>query len=382
MRNLSNLKVCFLAGTLGQGGAERQFFHILQSLCQAGVSTRLLTLTQGEFWEQPIKSLGVPITWVGDSPSRIRRLFRVLGEARNDLPDVLQSQHFYTNACACLVARMLRVSGIGAMRNNGRSEVIASGPILGRLNLRMPDTLAANSRSAIEYALAHGVPASRLHLLPNVVDTDWFKPLTSISNGPPTLIAVGRLVKQKRMDRFISLVSRLRTECGLDARGLIVGSGREHEDLQPQLEEQAEQLGLLPDILQFRGAVSDMRPVYHEAAVCVLTSDFEGTPNVLLEAMASGLPVVATRVGGVPGIVRHGQTGFLHEPDDLEGMTASLAELVRNPVLRMEMGARARTHVEENHSLERLPVYLNGLYQLAVPARRYAPNRILQGTPN
>ena len=124
-----------------------------------------------------------------------------------------------------------------------------------------------------------------------------------------------------------------------------------------------------------------MSSVYHQAAICVLTSDFEGTPNVLLEAMASGLPVVATRVGGVPGIVRHGETGFLLDPDDLDGLTAALVELVRNSQLRTGMGRRARTYVEENQSLHRLPVYLSELYQKALPARRPSPGRVVQGAP-
>jgi glycosyltransferase involved in cell wall biosynthesis len=263
------------------------------------------------------------------------------------------------------------------------------------LNLRLPATLAANSQLAIQYAVAHGVQPSRLCFLPNVVDTDWFKPANNsklstlspsdgeragvrgLAEQPLTLLAVGRLVKQKRMDKFISILGRLRKEFNLNVRGLIVGSGREHEDLQPQLEEQAAQLGLLPDILQFRGAFSDMRPVYHEAAICVLTSDHEGTPNVLLEALASGLPVVATRVGSVPGIVQHGQTGFLHEPNDLESLVADTFELVMNSRLRTEMGRRARAFVVERHSLQRLPGYLSGLYQQVLPAKHPAPARIV-----
>jgi hypothetical protein len=85
-------------------------------------------------------------------------------------------------------------------------------------------------------------------------------------------------------------------------------------------------------------------------------------------------------VGGVPGIVRHGQTGFLLDPGDSDGLAAALAELARNPRLRTEMGRRARTYVEENHSLHRLPVYLAGLYEMALPPR---PSRasVVQGAP-
>ena len=381
MQNLSRLKLCFLAGTLGQGGAERQLFYMLQALCQAGAKPHLLSLDRDGFWEQMIKILGVRVTHVG-AASRWQRLLRILKELRKDRPDILQSQHFYTNAYVGVVARILQLSGIGAMRSDGTSEMNGSGPVGGWMSLHLPATLAANSQLAIQYAIANGVPASQLWFLPNVVDTERFKPAFLCPDGPLTLIAVGRLVKEKRLDRFISVLSRLRADFGLDVRGLIVGSGCQNEDLRPQLESQAGRLGLLPDIVQFRGGVSDMRSVYHEAAVCVLTSEFEGTPNVLLEAMASGLPVVATRVGGVPEIVRHGQTGFLYEPDDLEGIAAALAELVKNSVLRSKMGQCARAYVEQNHSRERLPAYLSGLYQLALPARRHRMTQAFQGTTN
>ena len=288
MRNLSRLKLCFLAGTLEHGGAERQLFYILQALCQAGATPRLLSLDQGEFWEETIKALGVCVSWVGDRPSRLTRLFRVLKEVRKNPPDVLQSQHFYTNAYVGVAARLVQASGIGAMRNNGRTEVSESGILGGWANLRLPRTIAANSQIARQYAIAQGV--------------------------------------------------------------------------------------------QFRGGVSEIRSVYQEAAICVLTSDFEGTPNALLEAMSSGLPVVATKVGGVPGIVRHGQTGFLLEPDDLDGLVAALVELVKNSQLRADIGRRARAYVEENHSLDRLPAYLSGLYDLALPTRRHSTTRLVQGT--
>src|SRR5881628_3033168 len=107
MRNLSNLNVCFLAGTLAQGGAERQLFYILQALCQAGGAPRLLSLSRGEFWEEAIKGLGVSITCVGHYATRWKRLVRIVKELWRDPPDVLQSQHFYTNAYVSVAARLL-----------------------------------------------------------------------------------------------------------------------------------------------------------------------------------------------------------------------------------------------------------------------------------
>jgi glycosyltransferase involved in cell wall biosynthesis len=379
MRNLSQLKVCFLAGTLEHGGAERQLFYMLQALCQAGAMPRLLSLDQGEFWEDAIKHLGVSVTCVGDRPSRLQRLCRILKEVRKEPPHVLQSQHFFANAYAGVAARLCRTTGIGAMRNNGRSEMSENGLLGGWLNLHCPRTLAANSKIAMQFAIAQGISASRLHFLPNVVDTDWFNPSKDVAQEPLKLVAVGRLVKQKRMDRFITILDRLRTAYQLNVRGMIVGPGCQNEDLRAELENQARRLGLSPESVQFRGGVSDSRKVYREAAVCVLTSDYEGTPNVLLEAMASGLPVVAAKVGGVPEIVQHELTGFLLEPDDIDGFVAALVKLVNSSQLRRNMGRRARNYVDENHSLHRLPSYLEGLYQAVLPTTLHSMPKVIQG---
>ena len=381
MRSLSELKLCFLAGTLEHGGAERQLYYILQALCRAGAGVRLLSLDRGEFWERRIKELGVPITWVGEQPSRLGRLFRVLKELHKSPAHVLQSQHFYANTYVGAAALLIGASGIGALRSNGVIEVCESGTVGGWLNLHAPPILAANSRIAMRYAIARGIPSNRLFFLPNVVDTAQFQPPADGSTDSLTLIAVGRLVKEKRLDRFIWIISRLRNEYGLNARGLIVGQGCQDEDLEMELTHQARHCGLLPDMVKFCGAVAQPQVLYQKASVCVLTSDYEGTPNVLLEAMASGLPVVASRVGGVPDIVRPGETGLLFEPGDLEGFASALAGLLKDRDRRSKMGRQARAFVEENHSLRRLPSALEQLYRLTLPSVRETACGVVQGAP-
>jgi len=322
----------------------------------------LLCLAQNEFWEDRLKSLGVPVNCVGQAKSRLRRLFRMVAELRKDPPAIFQSQHFYTSAYVAATARVLRLRDIGAMRSNGLKEVQASGPIGGWLSLHTPRVMAANSHAAIRYAVEQGVRQERLYFLPNVVDTRQLRPAAHRGENPFRLVAAGSLLQCKRFDRFLSVLSRLRSEVNRPVTGMIVGAG----PLRPQLEKQAEALGLLPSGVEFRGSVADIAPVYQQADVCVLTSDYEGTPNVLLEAMASGLPVVATKVGGVPEIVEQGKTGFMVEPGDEAGMCAALVRLSNDSQLRMEMGRDARTYVEANHSLDRLLSMLRGLYRLAL----------------
>ena len=105
-----------------------------------------------------------------------------------------------------------------------------------------------------------------------------------------------------------------------------------------------------------------MTAAYREAEILVVTSDWEGTPNVVLEASASGLPVVATRVGGVPEVVKEGETGFLCDREDTDGLVSAVSKLVADDDLRRRMGEQGRRFVQENHSLERLGKSLAELY--------------------
>ena len=357
MRELAGLKITFVAGTLGRGGAERQLFYMLQALRQSGAHPELLCLTRGEFWETNIRALGVPVTWVGQHAGIPQRLATIIAMLRKRLPDIVQSQHFYTNPYAALAARTAGVREIGAMRNDCLSEVRANGHLLGWLCLRVPRMIAANSRQGIDNAHALGVPARRLTFLPNVVDTDLFIPSSRSKSKQIQLLAVGRLVEAKRIDRLLHVVALLRSRTATPFHLTIIGEG----SLREQLERQALEQGL-SDIVTFAGAQAEMVTWYQQADILILTSDWEGTPNVLLEAMACALPVVATRVGGVPEVVQHGITGYLAAPQEEAMLVERLATLIDDALLRQTLGAEARSYVEEHHALSRLPTFLSTLY--------------------
>ncbi len=358
MFDLGKLDVCFVAGTLGLGGAERQLFYMIKVLHNAGTRVRVLSLTQGEYWEDRVRELGVPVSWVGENPSRAMRLLRITRSLRKAPPDLLQSQHFYTNLYAAAAARVLGAREVGALRSDALSEVRLTGGVLGPLSIRVPRVIAANSKLGLQNALVLGASAKRLQMLPNVVDTRYFEPGPRQKRTPVRLIAAG-MRSEKRIDRFLSVVDQLHRELGPSRIGaMIIGDGADRVRLQ----QRAVALGL-SDVVQFRGAMAISPDVYREADILVLTSEYEGTPNVVLEAMACGLPVVAFRVGGVPDLVTDGETGFLLDPGDESGMAQALRTLVDQPDLRTFMGDRAREYVERQHSLEQLPHFLRALYQ-------------------
>ncbi|MGC8731606.1 MAG: glycosyltransferase [Halothiobacillaceae bacterium] len=122
-------------------------------------------------------------------------------------------------------------------------------------------------------------------------------------------------------------------------------------------------------------AVADTAPLYRRAHVFLLTSDCEGTPNVVLEAMASGLPVVASAVGGVPEVVEDGVTGYCVAPEDEPVFVEAVYRLAMERDLRARMGRGARRAVEARWSRDRMPQQLSALYETALRMRKAFPGK-------
>jgi glycosyltransferase involved in cell wall biosynthesis len=356
---LDKPRVCFLAGTLGRGGAERQLVHMLQALKNAGAQVRVLCLTKGEPLEHEILEMGVTVTWVGESRWRPTRLYRIFQELRRYPPHVLQSSHFYTNLYVAVVAWLLGIKSIGAIRNDLTSELKANG-VMGWGQLHLPGHLIANSKLARERAITKGITPHHIHMIPNAVAVNGFRKQVN-GNGSDTvrILFAGRLTEQKRVDRFLYALSKMASaHPDLDFKGIVAGGG----PLQKQLEQMADSLSLRPRRVEFLGELSNLKTAYQQSDLMVLTSEWEGTPNVLLEAMSCALPIVATRVGGVPDIVEHNQTGLLVNPDDIDSLTQSILSFCLNASLRWEYGQRARKYVATHHSADALRESLQQLY--------------------
>lgn len=359
---LRGLRICFVAGTLGQGGAERQLYYILKCLKAAGTDVSLLCLTQGEHWEKQIRELGVSVEKVGQFPSRLSRLSKIAKEVRRIRPDVVQSQHFYTNIYAAVSARLARCISIGAVRNTGLFDLNSIGFGWRRVSLALPSLVAANSKQAIFNLTGRGWPQSRFFLLPNVIDTDHFKPAARRAEEQFTILGIGRLGPEKRFDRFIQILDRLAKCVQKPIRAWIVGTGRQRAYLQ-ELIDRTQHTNLSITLL---GAVRDPLPLYQAADMLLLTSDHEGTPNVVLEAMASGVPVVATCVGDVPDLLGDGERGYLMAPDDIDGLVSALSDLLRSEQTRVRLSNRAREYVQLHRSVMALNDHLIKLYHLAL----------------
>ncbi|NDV27481.1 glycosyltransferase family 4 protein [Desulfovibrio sp. JC010] len=180
-------------------------------------------------------------------------------------------------------------------------------------------------------------PGLPVNIIPNGVDTDSHHPAPQRADGPPQLLLVGRLTRQKGVDILLEALSY--SNISRDVRLDIVGNG----DERAALEAQAKQLGLADRVTfhsYLRGEA--LRRQYQKADIFVLPSRDEGLPNVLLEAAASGLPVLTTRAGGCPDAIRDRETGLLVEPDNSKELAHALSTLLSAPDRARAMGHAGR----------------------------------------
>lgn len=362
----SPLRVALLAGTLERGGAEKQLVYMADALRQSGVDVRLHTLRGGPH-EASLRRLGIEPIPVSRHESPVLRLLAFASAARSFRPHVVQSAHFYANLYAALAAPACGALGIGAIRGDPAAAMRANGR-WGTPLLRTPRVLFANSEAARRAAVAKGVPARAIHVVPNVIALGPL-PHRSTSHGSGTnvtltVLLIGSLRPAKRVDRFLGALAVARRRHP-SLVGRIVGDGPERA----ALEQRAAQLGLAPPAVEFIGQLPDVRPELARAQILVLASDHEGSPNVLLEAMEAGLPIVTTRAGDAGVLVRDGITGFVTGFDEAE-MAERIADLASDPGLRARFGLAGRADVEAKYGVDRLAGWLLAAYGSAARAAR------------
>ena len=209
-----------------------------------------------------------------------------------------------------------------------------------RLGLRFYRATICVSDDLRETCLRAGVPPERCRVVYNAIDTQEFHRTCCPAEakqrlGAPSegllIGAVGRLSREKRFDLLIDAMCRLRQN-GHAVSLWIAGDGNERQALETQIAELDCQA-----FVRLLGHVTDPREFYEALDLYVLSSDREGLPNVVLEAMAMGVPVVATRVAGVPMLLEDGACGMIVEPSNVEAMVNAIQQLAVDPQRRLDL---------------------------------------------
>lgn len=358
LMKFKGFRVCFIAGTLGVGGAERQLFHILTSLKESGAEVSLISIQSGEFWEERIKNNGIAYYTLSGKGNPLQRLIKIIKLLKDIRPHIIQSQHFYTNLYAALAGKLLGLPSIGASRNELLGEIKANG-FLGKYCFSLPKYFIANSRESVEQAVALGRNPKSVFYLPNALDLSKFRNISRDRNrGDFLFLTVGRAAPQKRFERFIHFIAELKKQGHGHIKGLHLGEGPLLEDMKKL----AADLGLTEEDIVFQGKVPDPENYYVKADALVLTSDYEGTPNVVLEAMASHLPVIVPKVGNLPYFIEDRKNGLFFEKEDAGSLLEQGRLLISDEGFAAKIAGEAYDTVMKLFSLDSLPANLAHIY--------------------
>jgi glycosyltransferase involved in cell wall biosynthesis len=368
---LETVRVLCVSSGADVGGAEMVLLDTVDGLRAAGATVSFLSLAppRGPLVEavrrRGIEPASLPIGRFRN-PVTAWRVMRWLASHRRRV-DLI----FANDTRALLYAALAAPLGRQAYVWHVHDLVTGRGRFQAAALWTRPLRYVAISQAVADSLVRHGCPPSRVSVVPNAVDTERFSPSVDgtrfraeLGVTDETLVvgAVSRILPWKGLDVFLEAIARLGAAF---PRALFVVVGdvvqrtahrNEAERYREHLCRRREELGLR-ERLVFVGGRSDMPTVMAGLDMLVHTAIDEPFGRVLIEAMASGRPVVATNGGGVPEIVRHGATGFLVAPRDPEALAARMQALA-DPAVRGRMGQAGR---ERAVALFSLPRYREGI---------------------
>lgn len=323
-----------------------------------------------------------PFVWPLAPAMLVAGTFAAWREARRWRPDIIQANWLLPNGfMAAPAARRLRIPLFIAV--HGSDVFVAeSNPLfraMARFALRTAAGITACSPELAERLIKLGADERRIHLLPNGADPSRFPaPVPAASPHPawpahavgPRILALGRFVHKKGFEVLIEAMREIvrhhpETHC------LIAGGG----DLAQELQQQIDALGLGPHITLAGGIPHTGLPallascdIFVVPSVRDAAGNIDGLPVVVIEAMAAGRPIVASRIAGIPLAIVHDQSGLLVSPGDPGELAAAVADLIGDPQRRAGLGHAARQRMERDLTWQAIAAQHRTLYAAAASA--------------
>jgi glycosyltransferase involved in cell wall biosynthesis len=343
-------RVLYVVGQLGAGGLERQLCVLLEhmDLAYYGPVVVVWNYAEEDTYVSHIRSMGVPLYGLPPTSARFAKLGALRSLVTQLHPDIVHSYSFFTNFAAWWATLGTRKIAIGAVRSDFRSAMDDTGLVFGRLNARWPRSQIFNSAAAMQAAQQASClwrPA-QLFVVRNGLDLKRFGYVPPAEEGDGNLVGLGSLLPVKRWDRLLRAVAVLK-RLGYPCHLRLIGDG----PLRDALQQQVYALDI-PERVTLMGHQTDIPACLAEAAVLVHTSESEGCPNAVMEAMACGRPVVAMDTGDIASLIEDGKTGFVVPPGDEARLVQCLATLLTDRELccRMGMAGRAKAEGEFDHA--------------------------------
>ncbi|MEW6358168.1 MAG: glycosyltransferase [Planctomycetota bacterium] len=344
-------RILYVIATLDAGGSEKQLVELATRLDRREFDPHVCCLTRGGPMEDLLAKAGIPVHVIGkEMRCDVPALLRLMALMRRLRPHVVHTWLFTSDAYGCAAAL---ATGARVIISSRRSTDPWKGFIhrlVDRAVGAFADAAIANSLAVQDACVRSGVAMQKIVLIRNGVDLNRFKPGKKDLQGNLQIEGkrrvvgfAGRLVPEKGVSYLIEAIELVSRKLP-DVLLLVAGEG----DLRAGLEARYHDS---PHI-GFLGHMDDMADFYRVLDVFALPSLWEGLPNAVIEAMACGVAVVATDVGGTGEAVKDGETGLLVPPRSPRDLAEAMQRLLESPSECRRMGDRAREFVEREFGME------------------------------
>jgi glycosyltransferase involved in cell wall biosynthesis len=354
----ARIPVAVVMSSLEPGGTEHQMLELIARVDPSRWAVHVVSLREGGPWRDRVPR-GVPVVPFPltslHKPASLQRLREFASWCRRERIAVVHTVDLPSNVFGQCGAALAGVSVRIANRrdvNPGKTRLELAAQ---RLAYAGAHRIVANCRAAADRLRVERVPSAKISVIHNGIDVDRF-----LVRGPKPLlrrvITVANLRAEKGHDVLIDAAAQVLAQFP-DARFEIVGGGPLHGQLTTRVNDRH-----LSHAIAFPGHQEDVAARLDGADLFVLPSRSEAFPNAVLEAMASGLPIVASAVGGVPELITHGRTGLLVPPADASALAQAICTLMADPASAGRMGAAAQRDASTNYSFERMVPQFENVY--------------------
>jgi glycosyltransferase involved in cell wall biosynthesis len=350
-------RILHIIPTLDAHGAEKQLSLLATGLPRERFDVHVCALTRSGPYEAKLREAGVPATVIGKrwklDPAAYSRLKRHIAQVK---PDLVHTWLFAANSYGRAAALAAGVSRVVASERCIDPWKVWHELAIDRHLARRTDRIVVNSTAVRDFYIGHGLPAEKFVVIPNGVPPTETSPVTRKAllaelGLPPNarlIGAIGRLWQQKRVKELIWAADQIK--CVADGvQLLIIGDG----PLRGSLERYA-RLNEVEDCVHFLGARNDVPRLLPHLDVLWLASGYEGQSNAIMEAMAAGIPVVATDIPGNRDLVVPGETGYLVPLDSRTAFAKWTLPLLDDRALARRFGAAGQARMRTEFTVEKM----------------------------
>ncbi|OIN93770.1 hypothetical protein CO015_02795 [candidate division WWE3 bacterium CG_4_8_14_3_um_filter_42_11] len=350
--------ILYIIHTAAKGGAEVMLYNLIKCLDRKRFKPHLLVIYNKNGDPNFFDSLNIPILKIYRRPKTlgIGLLIKTVLFIRKINPTIVHTHLFGGDTWGRIAAILAKVPVIITTEHSTNLKETRLQRVIKKILSQKTKRITAISQSVKEFSVKmDSIFQDRLRVIPNGVDTQFYSP-SKRKLFPRYIISIGRLVEEKGFDVLIGAFEKAQTRHS-EIKLYIVGEGPSDQNLKQLVKDRN-----LSQSVSFLGYRDEVKKLLGGAEIYVQTSKVEGLGISILEAMATGLPVIATQVGGIPEVIRNQYNGILIEPNNTEDLSQAINMLLENRPFAQRIGRTARKTVVEKYSLKTMVSRYEKLY--------------------